>query len=234
MALKACDSPVSYRIAFKTHAGRLPARYLPGGIWHTVARMVDFYHIGVKRNRLTCLIVLETILPAGVTLTVGGVSIWYFHGGTAWANVGIVVAIGGVIGLAVSPLVLNSLILKDSGPLLIYNYLKTIATTAIFWLISATAFILYLSTFPLALGDTSVLEIGGVYIFSWGIGYIAFFSPQGIGVFEAVAGGLLSDQMSIGGMAVLVSGFRLVTLVSDMIIWGFSLMIPIRRGKPLA
>src|SRR5262245_34592614 len=34
--------PIDYRTAFSVHALRLPAKYLPGGIWHMVGRVVDF------------------------------------------------------------------------------------------------------------------------------------------------------------------------------------------------
>jgi len=38
-----CKISISYKDAFYIHAGRLPAKYLPGGIWHSVARAADYH-----------------------------------------------------------------------------------------------------------------------------------------------------------------------------------------------
>ena len=38
-ALLACGSRLDYSRSLHIHVARLPARYLPGGVWHTVARV---------------------------------------------------------------------------------------------------------------------------------------------------------------------------------------------------
>ena len=45
--LNGSGSSVSWRQAFATHASRLPARYMPGGVWHTVGRIMDYRERGV-------------------------------------------------------------------------------------------------------------------------------------------------------------------------------------------
>ena len=62
-------------------------------------------------------------------------------------------------------------------------------------------------------------EIAGTYLFSWGVGSLTVFAPQGIGVFETLAAGLLEATSGLGGGAALVAGFRLVVLLADLTAW---------------
>ena len=72
MILKACGMSISYRLALQIHISRLPARYLPGGVWHSVGRMMDFHTLGVKPSQLTALFLLENILAIAVAFLLGG------------------------------------------------------------------------------------------------------------------------------------------------------------------
>jgi hypothetical protein len=222
MILKACGSSISYEFALKTHINRLPARYLPGGIWHTVGRTMDFYQHGIKPVHLTAFVLLENIFSVGVAFILGGGCVWYFRGITdIWGKIALVGGICSVLGLSLAPSILNWQVLK------VYRiryrfYLQTIGIYIPIWFLMALAFIAYLSAFPLTLEERSMLEVGGTYIFSWGIGFIAIFAPQGIGVFEVVAGNMLTASLSLGGIATLIAGFRVVALIADITIWGLS------------
>ena len=220
MILTACGSPMNYRIAFNAHTRNLPARYLPGGVWHTVGRVADFHAHGVKPSQLAAFFFLENLLAAAVTLTAGGASVWYFRGLDRWGSIGALGMLGGIIGLMLAPAIVNWRILKGPDRLPIIIYAKGVGVTAIFWLIAAMAFIFYINSFPLALNRPSIAEIGGTYLFSWGIGYITIFAPQGIGVFETVAGGMLTSPISLCGVVTVVAGFRLIVLLADVIGWG--------------
>ena len=70
VVLNGSGSKVSWSQAFATHASRLPARYVPGGVWHTVGRVMDYHEQGVKPRHLTAFVVLENGLAA--TCTLGG------------------------------------------------------------------------------------------------------------------------------------------------------------------
>ena len=222
LILNACGSPVTYRFSFKTHAGRLPARYLPGGIWHTVGRMVDFHGEGIKPSHLTVLVFLEIMLPAAVTLTYGGLFVLYARGFVGWGQVAAFGPLGGILALVVSYLFLNRQTFRSARPMPLGTYIKCIAVVSFFWLIATTSFISYLTAFPTAMGASPLLDVAGAYLFSWGIGYISLFAPQGIGVFEAVAGNMLVTPMSFGEMAALIAGFRIISLVADGVVWGVS------------
>jgi len=45
------------------------------------------------------------------------------------------------------------------------------------------------------------------------------FAPQGIGVFEVVAGELLRGSIALGGVAALLAGFRVVIFTADLFAW---------------
>ena len=61
--------------------------------------------------------------------------------------------------------------------------------------------------------------MAGVYLFSWGVGFIAIIAPQGIGVFELVASELMDGPIGFMGLAALIAGFRVVVLVADILVW---------------
>ena len=105
-------------------------------------------------------------------------------------------------------------------------YLKALGVTAVFWLVATAAFVCYLNAFPLP-GDKVVdtLTMAGVYLFSWGVGFLAVFAPQGIGVFEAVASDLFASPIGFMGFAALIAGFRVVVMVADFATWGIYRLI---------
>src|SRR5665213_2821880 len=43
IVLRELGADIGYRTLLAIHVGRLPARYLPGGIWHTVSRVMDLH-----------------------------------------------------------------------------------------------------------------------------------------------------------------------------------------------
>jgi hypothetical protein len=213
---------ITYSLTLVTHVGRLPARYLPGGIWHTVARIADFHSFGIKPKQLTAFFILENTIALGVTFAVGGALVGWYQTG-AWHTIALVASAGALLGLAVCPFILNRWILDKHSALSIGAYLKVVLSALLFWALASTAFFSYLLAFPGSTQTNSMLEITGTYLFSWAVGYIALFAPQGLGVFEAVAGDILQTTLSLGAIAVLVAGFRLVILIADLVAWSMLL-----------
>lgn len=228
LILKSCGSPVTYQFAFRTHAGRLPARYLPGGVWHTVGRMVDFHGAGIKPRHLTVLVFLETMLPAAVTFTYGGICVAYFRGLAGWGIIATLGAGCGIAGLGLLYLLLKWRFFRSAQPIPLSAYAKSVGIVTLFWSVAALSFLCYLSAFPLILSSKSFLEAGGIYIFSWAVGYVSVFAPQGIGVLEAVAGDMLSTSMSLAEIAAVIAGFRLIALLADAIVWVMSLLARVK------
>jgi hypothetical protein len=98
-------------------------------------------------------------------------------------------------------------------------YASAIGVVAVFWVGAAISFLLYLNAFPSSTGGYSQVEMGGIYLFSWGVGFLSIFAPQGLGVFEVVASELLTGNIGFMELAALIGGFRVVVLVADLAVW---------------
>lgn len=88
-----------------------------------------------------------------------------------------------------------------------------------YWALTALSFALFMQALPGATSGDAQVSLGGVYIFSWGIGFITPFAPQGIGVSEAVSSQLIHSDLSGGSLFVLVASFRVVVLCGDLSVW---------------
>ena len=215
----AAGSRVSWWQAFSTHVARLPARYVPGGIWHTVGRVIDYHEQGVKPRHLTAFVVLENGLAAAVTLAIGAALVGTMRDGTTLGDIAGLVAPIAMLGLLVLPWAVNTRVLESPDRLKGTSYLLSIMITVVFWLGATTSFLLFLGAFPATSGEYTLLEVAGVYLFSWGVGFLAVFAPQGVGVFEVVASELMPSPIGFMGLAALLAGFRVVVLAADLTTW---------------
>ena len=223
MVLKGFSIPLAYNKAFNIHASRLPAKYLPGGIWHSAARASDYYRQGISVRNVGIYLLLENIVIAAITLLIGGSVVASIDGtGQTWATMAFICAVLGGVAIIISPIILNKYFLPDEISLNPLEYTKSIGVIAVYWLIVAGAFICFLQGFPDLNLKVSSVEIGGIYIFSWAIGFITLFAPQGVGVTEFVASQLLEGGIATSSFIVLLAGFRLVILVADLLTWMIS------------
>ncbi len=219
VVLNACGSNLSWQQAFATHAARLPARYLPGGIWHTVGRVMDYREQGIGARHLSAFVILENGLAAAVTLAIGGAIVFATRGSD---SLGMVAGLASVTSIIVIPALayfLNARVLQRPDRLSAVAYLKSILVLTLFWAGASLAFLIYLHAFPASTGVYSNIEMGGIYLFSWGVGFLAIFAPQGIGVFELVASELMNSPIGFMGLAALIAGFRAVVLIADVLVW---------------
>jgi hypothetical protein len=214
-----CGSKVSWRQAFATHAARLPARYLPGGIWHTVGRVMDYRDLGVAGRHISVFVILENGLAAVFTLAFGGAVIFEMRGSDPVGTIAVLASLASVLALPAMVYAINSRVLQPPNRLSHATLLKSGAIVAVFWIGATTAFLLYLHAFPASTGEYSVVEMAGIYLFSWGVGFVSIFAPQGIGVFEVVASELMDGPIGLMGLAALIAGFRVVVLIADIAVW---------------
>ena len=210
---------VNYKRALHYHVRNLPARYLPGGIWHTVGRVLDFHAQGISNKKLAAFVFLENSLAASVTIFVGGSWLGYSGGSGGWRDIATITAVIAFVGMIVALPTTNRWILGGVERVTLLRYICIIAVVAIFWSLAALAFILYVYSFADILPGASLVDIAGVYLFSWGVGFISIFAPQGIGVFEMISSSILTAGEGLGLVIVLLSGFRLVVLAADLIAW---------------
>jgi uncharacterized membrane protein YbhN (UPF0104 family) len=90
---------------------------------------------------------------------------------------------------------------------------RLVAWITVFWLWSGSVFALYVSAFPAATDSGPVTAVGA-YMVAWGVGWLALFAPQGIGVFEVVLAGLLAGGGA--GLALVLAGYRALIVVRDL------------------
>ncbi|MBT8102618.1 MAG: hypothetical protein KJO95_06580 [Gammaproteobacteria bacterium] len=214
-----CGSKISWQQAFETHAARLPARYLPGGIWHTVGRVMDYREQGVAGRHLSAFVILENGLAAVITLAIGGAIVFSMRGADP---LGTIAGLASLASLAALPLMIyaiNSRVLQQPEGLSHSALLNSGSIVVVFWLGATVAFLLYLKAFGASTGNYSLVEMAGIYLFSWGVGFVSIFAPQGIGIFEVVASELMDSPIGLMGFAALIAGFRVVVLIADISVW---------------
>jgi hypothetical protein len=219
LVFRARNVPLSYRAAAKIHIANLPARYIPGGIWHTVGRIVSLREMDVSQRDISIFVYLENSLAACLAFVIGGSLLAGIRGIAAWGKIAAISAVGGAVFLAASPLILSLRIIRGDDRFPIRDFIIITAVAALSWCVAATAFVIFVAAFPgLGLG-AGPIEIAGVYLFSWAAGFVSIFAPQGLGVFEVVAAELMSPAGTFMSVAALFAGFRLVILTADATVW---------------
>ncbi len=208
-----------YRRALNIHLANLPARYIPGGIWHTVGRIVSYRELGIDAGRISLFVLLENVLSAAVAFLLGGGVLSVYRGMDDWGSLAALCAAGGGIVLILMPVLLRFRVARPIARIASGHYLAGIAVILLNWCVAATAFVLFVASFKALSLETPLLETAAVYLFSWGVGFIAVFAPQGVGVFELMAGELLRGSLALGGVAVLLVGFRAVIFAADLLGW---------------
>ena len=231
LVMRGLSNSLTYKEAFLIHAGRLPARYLPGGIWHTVARAVGYRDKDISPADIGYYLLLEHLIAACVTLCIGGAIV---AANATVSDYRIDFVIGIAIMAGVSLVMLPRLLVVAMVMVKIYKkqaisykfYLLAVVLSVTVWLFAATSFVLFIKAFDNVIGDYSMIGAGGVYMFSWGVGFVAIFAPQGIGVTEFVSATLLRPEIPpeipLSSFIVLLASFRVAIFLSDMATWCIS------------
>lgn len=230
LLLKTCHLHIPYPIILSIHLHRLPARYLPGGIWHTVGRMVDFHNQGAQSKQLSNFVILENGLAVGTAFLFSCPLIYHYRDfQDFWVITAISAGIGSLLGLILLPYLLNWQRWYATIAIDKVLYSLSILFYLPIWIALSAAFISYLMAFPHLLDQVALLEVIGVYLFSWGTGFLVIFAPQGIGIFEVMAGHLLTIPLSLTELAVLIAGFRVCALIGDGMLWGIHWLFKTNR-----
>jgi len=211
--LRAFGAPIGYRRALGVHARRLPAKYLPGGVWHTVARGVDYHGLGVPQRAIAGFVIVEHGLAVAVALIAGGALLSLSPEGTR--TPALLALLGGAALLGAGHLLLRRRLAHGS----LGACWLAAAAGLLFWLIAAAAFCAYVAAFAGLAGEVGLVRIAGTYLVAWAAGFVAVFAPQGLGVFELVAGLMLPAPVGLATGVTLLAGFRVVILVADLLAW---------------
>ena len=219
LIFRARNVPLSYKTAARIHIVNLPARYIPGGIWHTVGRIAGFRDMGVGQRDISIFVFLENALAICVAFVIGGSLLAANRGLDGWGQIAALAAVSGAAFLLATPFILSLRVIQGNDRFPARDFVAVTIVTAVSWCIAATAFVIYLSAFPGLALQAAPLETAGAYLFSWGVGFISIFAPQGIGVFEVVAAELMRGDSAFMSVAALLAGFRLVILAADATVW---------------
>ena len=220
--LRGNETRIPYNTVLAIQMRRLPARYLPGGIWQTVSRMVDLHHCGVGKRQLSVLAVLENLVPLALAIAMGGFFICASGDVQLFSLAAVFI---GISLAALIPMGVRHRLLLNSGWISLSRYWTAIMVMVVFWAIAATAFTIYWFAFPVTGTAHSALSVAGSYLLSWSAGFLAIFAPQGIGVFESVAGIFLHGQMPLGSIATLIAGYRVIVFCADISAYGIYLLL---------
>lgn len=188
------------------------SKYMPGGIWSIVGRVVLFQRFGVTRIHSTALTMLEMVGLVIGSCIVGLLSFpvfWPLLSGTDIPAV-LLLVIGFFAGVGILYLTRTRWLPAFDGVKLL-PFAGVCAIYALSWLVLGFAFTLIASAFsqPLAPGD--LLVIIGVHAVAWLIGFLVVFSPGGIGVRDTI--------LAIGLIAFLPAPFPLLISIIARIAW---------------
>ncbi len=208
--------PMRHATFLRIHLQRLPAKYLPGGIWQTVGRGADLVQLGIPTRTVAQMLFLEQILAIWWAGFIGFILVGCTFDGTT----------------RVAAFALAFVLLTSAGLLLFIakrkpdvaglahaaRTPKACAAYVVGWCCLACAFTCYAGLGGLT--QAAPLRIGASYLVSWMLGALAFFAPQGIGVFElAMQHAVFPPQPGNTGSLWLIGSYRLVVLSADLLAW---------------
>lgn len=219
---KILDLPLGYRQLSLISILRLPAKYLPGGIWQSVARFTAYRKYDVRKSDSLTILVLEHLIALGASVTLGASVLLCTKTSDLVTRIALWLLIAGVALLIAPTFWIIRFRPKQAKAL--FWMAMVVASTLFFWCLAATAFVTYWS----AIFDLRAAQILGVvacYLLSWATGFVAIFAPQGIGVFEWTASHLLPSTQTLSVTVTAIAGFRLITIIGDLVAWTIGMMI---------
>jgi hypothetical protein len=157
------------------------------------------------------LVFYENFWPVVITSLIGGGGVLFYHPESFLKTTATL-----LIAASITIILVLILARKSRCVLPLQTYLVISLISIIFWFLAALSFLIYLNAFNLA--SFHVMYIFN-YLFSWLIGFLSFFSPQGIGVFELTMIQLTPFPISSKEAMIIIAGFRLLVLVSDVTNW---------------
>jgi len=214
--------PLGYRKLASISILRIPAKYLPGGIWQSVARFTAYREHAVKGSDSFAILLIEHVLALGISTFLGSLLMFASQGAPLSREIAL-----GLMTVGLALLVLPTVWMTRSRPAQQISgtaMLMAITAVILFWCVAGTAFLLYWSAlFRLPLAETSTVLSG--YLLSWAAGFAAVFAPQGVGVFEWTAAHLLPARLPLSVTVTALAGFRIVTIIGDLLAWMLGLVM---------
>lgn len=203
------------------HVLRLPAKYLPGGIWQSVSRFAAYRSFDVRKSDAGVILIAEHLLALGTSATMGGMLLIFF-GSPVFRTLEIWAVAGGFCILGAVAVMVGRI--RGAGRQTLGGVMLAIGATAVFWIGAAASFCWYWSA-ALRFSHEGLLRVAGGYLVSWAAGFLAVFAPQGLGVFEWSAARLVASDQPMSLVVTLIAGFRLVAVCGDLLAWSIAIVL---------
>lgn len=214
--------PLGYRELSLISVLRLPAKYLPGGVWQSVARFAAYREHAVRNTDSFFILMAEHLVALGTSTALGAGILLCMDNAPAVDRIAPWVLVAGV-ALLVVPAIWILRVRPDRKRKLAWM-MPVVGATALFWCLAAVAFCAYWAAI-FGLQAASVPGIASGYLLSWAAGFAAVFAPQGLGVFEWVAAHLLPSAQALSVTVTAVAGFRLVAIAGDLVAWVVGVLV---------
>ena len=134
-------SDLGFSTAARIHLSNLPARYIPGGIWHTVGRIVALRQLGIDARRISLFVLLENGLAVAVAFLLGGGVLYLYRGLEGWGGAAAAGAAGGAVLLFLIPAIIRFRVLGGVESVTKRHYFMSVCVVALSWCVASVAFV---------------------------------------------------------------------------------------------
>jgi hypothetical protein len=231
---------VPYQLALQAEMASMLAKYVPGGVWTPLARIMWLRRAGKVES--TSLVLSSILLEAGLSAVAG---ILVFTGGLAAveavdAPLMPLFAFGLVTAILLHPRVFTALARAlfrrfdaPEPPRLPYRALVgLLAYYAFTWLVGGAALYLLLRSLAADPGLETIPYLGGAAAVGAIVAVLAVFAPSGLGVREASMYGLMVVLVPAGvALGATVLNRFAITLVEAALLGGGVLGSRLRRSR---
>jgi glycosyltransferase 2 family protein len=231
---------VPYRLALQAEMASMLAKYVPGGVWTPIARIMWLRRAGKVDS--TSLVLSSILLEAGLSAVAG---ILVFTGGLAAveavdAPLLPLFAFGVVTAILLHPRVFTALARAlfrrfnaQEPPRLPYRALVgLLAYYAFTWLVGGAALYLLLRSLDADPGLETIPYLGGAAAVGAIVAVLAVFAPSGLGVREASMYGLMVVLVpAAAALGATVLNRFAITLVEAALLGGGLLGSRLRRSR---
>ncbi|MGH3036814.1 MAG: lysylphosphatidylglycerol synthase domain-containing protein [Gaiellaceae bacterium] len=238
--LAAFGIQVAYRLALQAEMASMLAKYVPGGIWTPLARIMWLRRAGKVES--TSLVLSSILLEAGLSAVAG---ILVFTAGLAAveavdAPLLPLFAFGLVTAVLLHPRVFTALARAlfrrfdaPEPPRLPYRALVgLLAYYAFTWLVGGAALYLLLRSLDADPGLETIPYLGGAAAVGAIVAVLAVFAPSGLGVREASMYGLMVVLVpAAAALGATVLNRFAITLVEAALLGGGILVSRLRRSR---
>lgn len=202
---RSVDWEFSYSHMFKINAINQLAKYIPGGVWQFVGRAGSYSAKGLSVTAISRAMILENLWLVGSSIMFGISNVLLYRSQYLLASIGISLLWSGALIL-----LFRIFSVKFSLKKIVYLFFLQV----IVWTFLGLAL---WSLIPVE--DASLLFlIPGAFSLSWGVGFLAFFAPGGIGIREAVFAFILASSID-PNLALFFAGVnRVIWIIVELLL----------------